>query len=143
MNVVSLGGDGSEKIINMKKSQITESEWIIMESLWGASSMTAVELTEELRSVTNWAVNTVRTMLTRLVKKKILVVSENKDGIKVFTPAVMRESCVELEGESFVQRFFGGATKPLLAHFAQHSNLSSADVEELKNLLDQSLVKKS
>ncbi len=109
-----------------------------MELLWKSSPKTALEVTKELESKTEWAGNTVRTMLTRLINKEVLTIAKNQSGTRVFSPAIQREACVAIEGQSFAQRFFGGAAKPLLVHFAQNSNLSPADVEELKKLLDDS-----
>ncbi|MBB5035129.1 BlaI/MecI/CopY family transcriptional regulator [Prosthecobacter vanneervenii] len=118
---------------------ISESEWSIMEVLWESSPKTASEVTKALRSSTNWAENTVRTLLTRLVEKGALKTAENASGTRTFLPAVKREACVHAESESFMQRIFGGAAKPLLVHFAQNSKLTAEEVKELKKLLDQSL----
>ncbi|WP_395737116.1 BlaI/MecI/CopY family transcriptional regulator [Prosthecobacter sp.] len=118
---------------------ISESEWSIMEVLWESSPKTASEVTKALRASTNWAENTVRTLLTRLVEKGALKTAENASGTRTFLPAVKREACVRAESESFMQRIFGGAAKPLLVHFAQNSKLTAEEVKELKKLLDQSL----
>jgi len=118
---------------------IAESEWSVMEALWESSPQTASEVTKTLRPTMNWAENTVRTLLTRLVEKGALKTAENASGTRTFLPAVKREACVRAEGESFMQRIFGGAAKPLLVHFAQNSKLTAEEVKELKKLLDQSL----
>jgi len=118
---------------------IAESEWSIMEALWESSPQTASEVTKTLRPITNWAENTVRTLLTRLVEKGALKTGENTSGTRTFLPAVKREACVRAEGESFMQRMFGGAAKPLLVHFAQNSKLTAEEVRELKKILDQNL----
>lgn len=118
---------------------ISESEWSIMEVLWESSPKTASEVTKALRASTNWAENTVRTLLTRLVEKGALKTAENASGTRTFLPAVKREACVRAESESFMQRIFGGAAKPLLVHFTQNSKLTAEEVKELKKLLDQSL----
>lgn len=118
---------------------ISESEWAVMEVLWDTSPRTAAEVARELRPATNWADNTVRTLLTRLVGKGALKPAENANGTRIFTPAVAREACVKAEGESFLQRIFGGAAKPLFVHFAQNSKLTAQEVKELKRLLDQSV----
>ncbi|MFN0076086.1 MAG: BlaI/MecI/CopY family transcriptional regulator [Prosthecobacter sp.] len=118
---------------------IAESEWSIMEALWESSPQTASEVTKTLRPITNWAENTVRTLLTRLVEKGALKTGENTSGTRTFLPAVKREACVRAEGESFMQRMFGGAAKPLLVHFAQNSKLTAEEVKELKKILDQNL----
>jgi BlaI family penicillinase repressor len=118
---------------------ISESEWSVMEALWESSPQTASEVTKTLRPTMNWAENTVRTLLTRLVEKGALKTAENASGTRTFLPAVKREACVRAEGESFMQRIFGGAAKPLLVHFAQNSKLTAEEVKELKKLLDQNL----
>lgn len=118
---------------------IAESEWSVMEVLWESSPQTASEVTKALRPTMNWAENTVRTLLTRLVEKGALKTAENASGTRTFLPAVKREACVRAESESFMQRIFGGAAKPLLVHFAQNSKLTAEEVKELKKLLDQNL----
>lgn len=116
--------------------EISESEWAVMEVLWEHSPQTAAEVATTLQPTTSWAENTVRTLLTRLVGKGALKTAENAAGTRTFSPAVARETCVKAEGDSFLQRVFGGAAKPLLVHFAQNGKLSAAEVKELKALLD-------
>lgn len=123
----------------MPLPDISDSEWSVMEALWESSPQTASELTKTLRPTMNWAENTVRTLLTRLLDKGALKTAENASGTRTYLPAVKRESCVRAEGESFMQRIFGGAAKPLLVHFAQNSKLTAEEVRELKKILDQSL----
>jgi BlaI family transcriptional regulator, penicillinase repressor len=127
----------------MPLPDISKSEWAVMEVLWESVPQTASEITMSLRPTMNWAENTVRTLLTRLVEKGALKTSENASGIRVFSPAVKREACVGAESESFMQRIFRGASKPLLVHFAQHAQLTPEEVRELKKLLDQSLKNQS
>ena len=118
---------------------ISDSEWAIMEALWKSSPQTASEVTKTLRASMNWAENTVRTLLARLVEKGALKTAENASGTRTFIPAVKREACVRAESQSFLDRVFGGAAKPLLVHFAQNSKLSPDEIKELKKLLDQQL----
>jgi BlaI family transcriptional regulator, penicillinase repressor len=110
-----------------------------MEALWESSPQTASEVTKVLRATTQWAENTVRTLLTRLVEKGALQVGENSSGTRTFAPAVRREACVRAESQTFLDRVFGGAAKPLLIHFAQNSKLTEQEIKELKALLDQQL----
>ena len=112
----------------MPLPDITESEWSIMEALWESNPQTASEVTKTLRPSMNWAENTVRTLLTRLVEKGALTTGENASGTRSFVPAVEREDCVRAKGESFMQRMFGGAAKPLLVHFAQNIKLTAEEV---------------
>lgn len=118
---------------------ISDSEWSVMTALWDSSPQTASEVTKTLRPTMNWAENTVRTLLTRLVEKGALKTAENASGTRTFIPAVKREACVRAESQSFLDRIFGGAAKPLLVHFAENSKLTAEEVEELKKLLDRQL----
>ena len=127
----------------MKPPDISESEWAVMEALWQGAPQTASEITKSLLPTMNWAENTVRTLLTRLVEKNALRTGENASVTRVFSPAVKREACVGAESESFMQRVFRGASKPLLIHFAQNAQLTPQDVRELKKMLDQSLKNQS
>jgi BlaI family penicillinase repressor len=54
---------------------------------------------------------------------------------------VKREACVRAESESFLQRIFQGAAKPLLVHFAQNTRLTPEEVKELKKILDESITR--
>ncbi len=125
----------------MPTPDISESEWSVMEALWERAPQTASEVTKTLRPTMSWAENTVRTLLTRLVDKGALKTAENDSGTRTYAPAVKRDACVRAESDSFLQRIFGGAAKPLLVHFAQNSKLTPEEVQELKKLLDQSLTK--
>lgn len=123
----------------MPAPDISDSEWSVMEALWERAPQTASEVTRTLKPTMKWAENTVRTLLTRLVEKGALKTDENTSGTRTYLPAVKREACVRAESDSFLQRVFQGAAKPLLIHFAQNSKLTPEEVKELKKLLDQSL----
>lgn len=123
----------------MRPPSIADAEWTVMEALWANAPQTASELTRQLQPSTGWAENTVRTLLTRLTKKRVLKTRENASGTRLFLPAIKREAYVRSESASFMDRIFRGASKPLLVHFAQNAQLTPAEVRELKRLLDQSL----
>ncbi len=125
----------------MNPPDISESEWAVMETLWERSPQTASEVAKALRPAMDWAENTVRTLITRLVEKGALKTKENASGTKTFLPAVKREDCVQAESESFMERVFRGAATPLLIHFASNAKLTPDEVRELKKLLDQSITK--
>ena len=113
----------------MPTPEISESEWSGMEALWERAPQTESEVTKTLRPTMSWAENTVRTLLTRLVDKGALKTAENDSGTRTYAPAVKRDACVRAESDSFLQRIFCGAAKPLLVHFAQHSKLTPEEVQ--------------
>ena len=125
----------------MKAPNISEAEWTVMEALWEQAPLTASEVAKSLQHSTGWAVNTVRTMLSRLVEKGAVVAGESESGVRVFSPALERDAMVRAESESFLNRVFQGAAQPLLVHFATRSNLSADEIDQLKQLLDKSVKK--
>ncbi len=124
-------------LCDMDSPAITEAEWTVMEVLWERAPQTASEVARRLRKNTGWAENTVRTLLARLLEKSAVQVMDGP-GPRQFSPAVAREVCVRAESDSFLQRVFQGAAKPLLIHFASIAKLTPEEVRELKRMLDRS-----
>lgn len=115
---------------------ITDAEWDIMELLWEKSPRTSQEIVSLLEEGRGWKRATVVTLLARLTAKGALN-TEPQGNRFLYTPAVERSACVAEETRSFLDRMFGGALQPLVAHVAEHHPLTKKDIAELKALLDQ------
>jgi len=50
---------------------------------------------------------------------------------------LQREAWLARESESLVQRLFGGRIAPLVAQFGSRRKLSAADIQELRQLIEQ------
>ena len=116
--------------------KISESEWLVMRVLWSNGSLTANEVVKELSGKTKWKPKTIKTLITRLMKKG--AVKFEKEGRKYrYYPAVSEAECVRMERRSFVRRVYGGTTKPMLAAFLEDAKLSAEDISELRKILEQ------
>lgn len=124
-----------------KSVAITEAEWAIMELLWEKAPRTSQEIVALLEQGRTWKRATVVTLLARLTAKGALH-TEPQGNRFLYTPAVQRSACVAEETRSFLDRLFGGALRPLVAHCAEHHSLTKKDITELKALLDQIKPKK-
>src|SRR5690349_9377050 len=102
--------------------RISEAEWEVLGVLWKKSPLTANEVFAALAS-RQWKLNTVRTFLTRLETKGVLVGVPGPDG-KEYSPRYDRETCIRDASRSFLKRVFEGATGALLLHFAKSEKLS-------------------
>ena len=121
----------------MKKlPKISESEWQVMKLLWAKSPATANEIVEKLTKTNFWSPKTIRTLLNRLVKKNALGF-EQKGRQYHYFPLVDQADCMKAESSSFLQRVYGGVTKPMLAAFIENADLKGEDIEELKRILDE------
>ncbi|QDT89449.1 BlaI/MecI/CopY family transcriptional regulator [Gimesia algae] len=122
--------------------QITEAEWDVMLSVWEADDQTAGEIIARVEPIQKRSHRTVRTLLTRLVEKGAVTV--RIDGSRhLYRAAVTRNECVRLAARSFTDRFFAGDLQSLLIHFVENETLSSDEVEELRQRLDERLTEKS
>ena len=121
----------------MKKlPRISESEWLVMRVLWSNGALTANEIVKELTGQTKWKPKTIKTLITRLMKKE--AIEFKKEGRKYrYYAAVSEAKCVGAQRRSFVRRVYGGTMKPMLAAFLEDADLSAEDISELKKIIEQ------
>lgn len=116
--------------------RISDAEWEVMNKLWQEHPATAQELHDALSSRRDWSDRTVKTLLTRLVKKGVLGFEE--DGRRYrYHPLVTRDDCLRVESRSFLDRVSAGSVSPLLAWFVKEGELGEEDIAELRRLLDE------
>ena len=114
--------------------RISDAEHVVMEVLWDAAPLTAQEVAERVDPARGWSVNTVKTLLGRLLGKA--VIAHQEDGRRyLYRPVVVRDDYVAGESRRLIDRLFGGKLTPLVAHLAEHHELTPADVAEIEALL--------
>ena len=115
---------------------ISDAEWDVMNVVWSAAApVTAGEVVDRLAALKPWSPRTVKTLLNRLLNKGVLA-AEARGKHYLYRARVTRDQCVRAETRSFLSRVFGGAAGPMLVQFVSQADLSAAEVEELKRLLD-------
>ena len=122
----------------MKKSipKIAESEWRVMQVLWENGSQTANDVVNALSCEVKWKPRTIKTLISRLVKKGAVKVIE--EGYRYRYSAALNESaCVRSETKSFVRRVYQGAMKPALAAFIEDADLSDKEIDDIQKILNQ------
>ena len=114
---------------------ISDAEWQVMEVVWAESQpVTANEIVARLESSTAWKDKTIKTMLNRLVKKGAL--GYEAEGKRyLYKPKVARDECVRVQSRSFLSRVFGGAAGAALVHFVEEHDLTQAEIEQLRRVL--------
>ncbi len=117
--------------------RISEAEWEVMKIFWTRDvPCTANEVVEALAGFSGWKPNTVKSLITRLVKKRALGFHE-EGRIYRYYPLVSEDACIRAETKTFVRRVFGGALKPMLVAFLEEEKLSREEIEELKRILEE------
>ena len=116
--------------------KISDAELRIMKILWQKHPLTTNEVVNKLAKRSSWSDQTIRTLLKRLVDKKVL--RAEKDGRQFkYTPLFTRDQIVKHERRSFLDRFYDGAASRMLAAFIEDESLSDKDLKRLKALLEQ------
>lgn len=114
--------------------RISDAEHAVMEVLWRRAPLTAIEVSEALADERDWSLQTVKTLLGRLVGKT--VIATEADGRRyLYRPLVEREDYVAGESQRLVDRLFGGRVTPLVAHLAETQQLSEKDIADIEALL--------
>lgn len=118
--------------------QISEAEWQIMKIIWNKPNITSREIIELLYDNTEWKPNTVKTLLSRLVKKGAVGFTKDKQDKRLYYyyPAIGEEECIIYESKSFLHRVYDGSVSSMMASFIKHNKLSQKDIDELKQILD-------
>ncbi|WHO40082.1 BlaI/MecI/CopY family transcriptional regulator [Sphingobium sp. AP49] len=114
--------------------KISEAELVVMEALWEQSPLTANDVADRVTGERDWSVQTVKTLLSRLMAKD--VIAADQDGRRfLYRPLVAREDYVASESGRLVNRLFGGRISPLVAQLASQDQLSADDIAELEDIL--------
>jgi len=116
--------------------KIADSEWRVMQVLWERGPQTANGVVQALSSEVKWKPRTIKTLISRLVKKGAIKV--NSEGRRYrYSAAVDESACIRSETKTFIRRVYKGAMTPVLAAFLEDADLSAREIEELQEILDQ------
>lgn len=116
---------------------LPQSEFDVMQVLWSSQPpLTSRVVVDALMDTRGWTIQTVATLLGRLVKKGFL--ASAKEGREVrYQILIQRAEYMELETQDFVEKYRGNPVRNLLAAFADQGALSTEDFDSLSLWLDQ------
>ena len=117
--------------------KISEAESKVLEVFWRAAGpLSAEEVVAAMDNDRDWSAGTIRTFLTRLVKKKAL--AAKPDGRRyLYRPLVKRDDFVHKQSRDLIDRLFGGRITPFIAQSPHRQRLSRDEIEELKRLIER------
>jgi len=116
--------------------RISDAEWTVMKVVWAHKTTTAKQVVEALASETAWKLQTVQTLMSRLVQKGALA-ADKSSREHIFTPLVTEQECRQAVSRSFLARVFDGEIAPFLACLLERKKLTRKEIEELKSILEE------
>ena len=122
----------------MKKNEIElfESEWAILKVLWHQQPCAAPTVQEALADEKAWTYGTVKTLMDRMVKKKLLKVEKIRN-LHLYRAAITQAQAQKSELTRAVKRAFDGTFSPMMQFLIQNDELSEQEYEQLEELLKQ------
>lgn len=118
---------------------ISDAEYQVMKVIWAAGApISTNEVVDKLEKTTAWKPKTIQTLLSRLVKKGAL--NYEKDGrVFVYTPLIQESEILEMESDTFLNRFYDGTVNSMIVKLLERDKLSENDMNELKRILEEKL----
>ena len=119
----------------MKK--LSEAEFEIMQVLWRHDApMTSNQLLDEMGDNRNWKLASLMTVLARMAEKGA-VHCDRTTRTNYYTALVSEEEYKLAEGTSFLDKLFHKSAKDFIAALYQGKQMSSKEIRELREYLDQ------
>ena len=118
----------------MKRINLSDGEWNIMNVLWKSAPQTITKLTSALKESTGWSKHTIITMLNRMESKGAV---RYEQGVKAkqYYPAVERAETALEETESFLDKVYSGSLGLMVNTMVEKNSLSKEEIEELYAIL--------
>lgn len=122
--------------MNKKIPKISDSEYKIMKLIWKQNPIKSQDIVEQIDVRNGWSEKTIKTMINRLLKKE--AIDFKKDGkAYLYYPLIKENDYKKMENDSFLKRVYNGSLNAMFAHFIKDMKLSSQEIDELKNLLNE------
>jgi BlaI family penicillinase repressor len=120
----------------MEKSyKISDSEWEVMKIIWDDQPKSSSEIIKVLKASKGWKPTTIKTLIKRLVDKEIISYTVSGKSYYYY-PVVDKKECMHANNKMFINKFYNGALKSMLASFVEMNELSEKDIDELKQILE-------
>lgn len=119
-----------------KAAQFGRMQLRIMQLLWDRGRASAREITEALSESEPVAHSTVQTLLRQL-EAKGAIAHEAEGRTFLFYPKLKEDRVRRSAVRDLVERVFGGDVGGLVAHLLRNENVSHAELDELRRLIDE------
>lgn len=116
---------------------ITDAEWQIMRLLWTEKQLTSSQLIRQLNTQGHqWQDTTVKTLLSRLVKKNIITVQKNKRPY-LYSPLIGEQEAIDASVKMIFANICSQRQGKALQAILQYVTLSQHDISQLIAMLEQ------
>ncbi len=112
--------------------QMTDTEQKFAALIWEKEPVGSGELVKLCEKRFGWKKSTTYTFLKKLCQQQIF---QNENA--VVTSRVSEKAYLRQQGESFVEKAFGGSLPRMIAAFMDNRGLSAQQVEEIERMIEE------
>ncbi len=109
--------------------KLSNLEMSIMHIIWERKEVTAFEILNELNKEKKVAKHTVRTLLSRMIKKKAICVYKKVKKEYIYIPIIDKEAFLRNENLYFLDLVYKGDIRKMLLNYVDEGKLVKKDIE--------------
>ena len=113
---------------------LTAAEWSIIKAVWRDEPCTAPQVQSKIRKQTGWTYSTVRTLMERMVAKRLLK-AEKAGHVTIYRSGISPAQAQRGELLYALKHAFDGALSPMVQCLLETGDLSASDLEEIEALI--------
>lgn len=118
-----------------KNSTISDSEWEIMRIIWTLEPVSSNKIIHQLQAKKAWSESTIKTLLHRLVQKKLLHTSKESRHF-VYTARVNQTQVMTEAAEELLNQMCDMHKGEVILQLVAKSPISKTDLAKIKQIID-------
>lgn len=120
--------------MKIRLKRLPDAELEVMRIIWDANGPVTSAYVQE-QALQDWKATSVLTFLSRLTEKGFISCQKQRKT-NLYTPLVEKETYLQQESTSFLDRLYDGSVKDLVVSLARAGAVSEKDLQELRHFLD-------
>lgn len=120
----------------VKDFSISSAEWKVMRVVWTLGEVTSKDVIDELGDENDWKATTIKTLLSRLVEKKILV-NEKIGRINHYTALIGEQDAMDTSATVLFDNMCAMRVGAVLNDVIDQRELSQTDIDSMIEILQQ------
>ena len=119
-----------------KSLELSPAEWQVMRIAWTLGRVTSTQVIDILQRKVDWKPATIKTLLRRLVQKKVLKTTQQGRHF-IYEPLVAEQETMNTAADELFSSLCEMHVGSTLVHIIKEHQLSQSDIQTLQTLLKQ------
>lgn len=116
--------------------KISDAELEVIKVIWKMKEVTSLEVIKQLEHC-NWNDNTIRTLINRLIAKKVVGISKKEGKTYKYVPLIDEKAYKIKRAKKFINQIYNGSVSDMLLDFIETGKLTKNDLEAIIKLIDK------